>query len=717
MAGASDDSAKMALTPQARTGLAAKVATNAKATLEGAKRLKEPAPQKTVQTPEEQAFQARLQRLGGLGGRIQQMVNQSISSAAQAPTSLEVSPAYVKTLPPTQQEPYREAVGKINQALQSGGAGLSEVLADINTKFNDPMIAETLSKDVASAVSASIAKGVIDPDQININTLMTAGVLKPEDLGDEAEMSKALGSSWLNMTPRQISAAMDRYQAKEAGDVAKLQSQLSDPMLSPMDKEGIRDRLWELGYSGQVARESDVDRLARQVEASGKIMLNGEVRDIEEALSDEGLMNTFEDYLRGDESFKAQFQKANPELAAWLDTNAQGLEQAFATIADTDKKLGEVMEKNNEMFRFEDTSISPTVIQSIFPDWGPGKFYSKELASSNKLWTFLQETKTKDPATAGAIVRTLNALGTSSPDLIQDALEMAMGSPEEFQRLIGGLQNGGTKMSDAVRMAKPIPNLKTASPEDLIDWMFGEDTSVADVESKLADLKAKAPFSAEAAAAYAELAGDVDSNKDGKVDGVAQLGARANRRKVTGGLEGVFNAPVSESADAMRSNIKMDDPLYYALSSVVTGPDDAITGDEMKGLIEGGQMTTDTMKSMYDIKDKIHMDSAALEQLTGALAEHFIATDPEYIQLENKLGLSNLSDPQLPIADSNAKAQFDKLSAAYKEILEIIKDPATPEYAKTAWKSVEKGMYDNMERARALVSAQTAKRDRTRLIR
>lgn len=699
-AGASDDSAKMALTPQARTGLAAKIADNAKSTLEGAKRLREPSPTKAAPTPEEEAFQARLQKLGGLGGRIQQMVNQSIASAAQAPTSIQVSDAYISTLPRNQQQPYQDAVGKINQALTAGGAGLADVLADINTKFNDPMIAETLQKDVATAVASSIAKGVIDPDQININTLMTAGVLKPEDIGSEAELSKALGTSWMSMTPKQLAASMDRYKAKEAGDVAALQRQLNDPMLPPLAKEDIKDRLWELGYSGQVAREADVDRLAKQVEASGKITLNGEVRDIDEALADEGLMSTFGDYLRGDAAFKSKFQKANPELAAWLDKNAEGMGQALQTIEETDKQLGEIMTKNKAMFEFEDTSMDPTVIQAVFPDWAPGKFYSKELASNNKLWNFLQEQKAKDPKMATQLVGVLNTIGKADPDMVADALKMAMESPARFQELITGLETNGDRIAAAARTSTPPPSAKTATVDNIVDWLFGDDMSSGDIQAQLADLSSKAPFDKNAASAYSRLANIFDANRDGKLDDIKDIQPRAAAYQTKGGLDKVLKGSndVSGLVDAASARIKVDNPLMGVLSEYLTGPADTLDPKEMDIILNNIGDDPGMIEDLYtsdfkmDPKARATLDAKAMELARGADEYKVLASiDPKALEILDE-GLTATEGATATAAGSVAAQAGPLVSTAdnaiaaklVKEMESLIGAKTTPAYVKKA---------------------------------
>ena len=709
--GATPDQAKMVLTPQGQQGLAAKITDTAKQTVEGAKRLKAPAAP-TAATPEQQQFQERLGKLGSLGSRIQSLVDTQISDAAQGPASISISDAYLKSLPKDKQTAYTAAVGGLNTLLAAGdSAGITAYLADINTKFSplkgDLDVLGTLQTDVATAVAQSIAKGVIDPDKINIGVLLNSGTMKPEDLGlSESELTKVLGTNWINMTPKQLGTAMNRYNAIQNGDINELHTQLDDPLTPPSAKEDIKDKLWELGYSGRVQRVSDSELLANQVEASGKITFNGEVRDINEFLTDDSLKATFGDYLRGDEAYKAKFAKANPALAAWLDKNEEGMIKALEVVGTTDKALTETKAKNDALFKFETTDMDPAIIEALFPGQKAGTFNAGELSSSNKLWTHLQDLKTAGGASAKEatqIVEALNLLSKTNPEFMKEALAMADKDPASFQKLIMGLEQSPEEIATAARLNTPLkPLTKDTTNEEVIDWLFGPDMSASRVQAQLETLRGQAAFDKGAGEAYRKLAGIFDTNLDGKMDDVSEVYKRATANIGRGGFAAVLagvNQATQDTVSAASAKFKVGGRMMDLLHTYITSPKDALTASEVKQLVTTKGLTPEDLMEMQAAGFK--MGPGASDVITSKLAQFASDSDimkaftkavPNYPTLVNAASLSELIN-EAGRAPTNSRrdailGEMEKQKAQLKELQggleQAIASAETPSYVKVA---------------------------------
>lgn len=537
--GASSSQSKMALTPQARQGLSQKIAQKAKDTLAGSKRLKGPE-QAAKPTQEEIEYTERLKKLGGLGGSIQKMVNDNIEKAAQATTKLEVDETFIKGIKnPLVATAYTSGLESINQALASGGSTL-DVMSTMKNDLMNPSDGSEgmtsgqaasamngLKQDVADMVAGQVAAGTMDPEEVTIDALFDAGIMEPEDLGlSEDELTKGLGSNWVNMTPKQLSKAVDRMNAVKYGESDQLTSMLSDPLVSSAQKEDIKDRLWEMGYSGALQRESDVDTLSKQVEDSGLVEFGGEVRDIDDLLSDQGMETMVKDFVDGDDAYKKQFAKQNPQLAAYLEKNASDLQGSMDLASETETSLNKIRDKNKEAISFggegeTKTELSQEALSAILPGYDKESFTEKGIDLNNPLMGWLKD----NPDSAKEVADVINDLAGIDPDLIKEALTEASGDPKKMQALIEQFQGNSEAVLASARIDTGFKNLDpaTSSTDDYIKLAFGDKMNSGEFSNKLKAAKEAARFDPKAKKIFEAMSEVFDADGDGKIDTPDQI--------------------------------------------------------------------------------------------------------------------------------------------------------------------------------------------------
>lgn len=292
--------------------------------------------EKPTETPTETQQRAMqiaetLNVLGPVKSRVQSLIQDQLQAAQTASASLQLNeqaiaaisdPAKRKeaeeSLKAYMADPSQENLQKVYGAVGAEGT------ADLERFFATPE--GSVQEAFAQAFQVSPTLESLD--------LSASGM-------DTSELAASLGipeSQLKGMTLDQLNQQIDAVEAAELNRTTQLQAQLQDPTLSPAMREAVVKELQQLGATGVIGAEQQVQQIQDMIDSANTVEIMGREMSVEELLSDEGLSSLVAQAATDPEMLKAL--KDDPQyaaLAGWVEEN----QAAMAALSEGYEEKGE----------------------------------------------------------------------------------------------------------------------------------------------------------------------------------------------------------------------------------------------------------------------------------------------------------------------------------------------------------------------------------------
>jgi hypothetical protein len=243
-----------------------------------------------------------------------------------------------------------------------------------------------------------------------------------------------------------------------------------------------------------------------------------------------------------DSEFRKKLEQDEPELAKWMQTHEAALKEAALQLEggftqfDTIQKENQAVVDNLAVVLGGDSAAAQDLLKSLFPDFKPGMMASKlDTSGTPGLQALL------DPAGAGfenpqVLVSQLKQISGLSPEAAAHLMRM---TPEEMRGIGVGDPDSDTfqRWTQYVQDWKGLQSLNPEDPESVVDYLFGEQESLASVQKRFEREMAAAKITGKPSPWLEKAQGILDSDGNGKIDGGAQMIAGA--KKSLGGGSGI----------------------------------------------------------------------------------------------------------------------------------------------------------------------------------
>ena len=125
-----------------------------------------------------------------------------------------------------------------------------------------------------------------------------------------------------NMSVSEFMGKMNDWRQKTMTRTSQLQSDATNPLLGPAERQEARMQLRGAGATGLRSAEESVADLKDQIKTAEKVSFNGQDISVENLLKDDSLSGIVKGYLLDPNSPESQKLKQNePGLAQWIEAN------------------------------------------------------------------------------------------------------------------------------------------------------------------------------------------------------------------------------------------------------------------------------------------------------------------------------------------------------------------------------------------------------------
>lgn len=497
----------------------------------------------TAAQADKQAEAKRMEtQFGDLGHRVQTLVDRYLTPAA-APSTPPVDPSTgapaVGMAPAPTTAPVLGILGDISkltpeqqaamQAIASSG-GTPQTIADAKRAGIPDPFAYITNKDQVAAAMGGVAAG-LTPDKIMLDEKTIA------DLGQTPEqLAASLGvpvEQLAGMSLEQMQRQMETRLTAEFNSVRDAATRAIDPALGPNERAAARAELKQLGAAGVYATEADMHRLEQSIDSADEITFAGKSMSVAEVLDDEFMTGLVKNYVDSpaDSDARKRLREDSPQLAAWIDQNESALREASLQLEGAATVYQEIQDSvtktTQDITTFTGNQVTPEVASQLLELLVPGST-SGYLTEAVDLTQFPglaalsdEAAITKagmDPAT---FQKNFAAIANVSPEA---AAALAKLSPAELQALGAGTRDDPKFQNYVTYVQKweQFEELDANDPEQMMDYIFGPDSSVASIEKMWATEVAKARLGAPSAW-FKEASRVLDTDHDGVIDDASAL--------------------------------------------------------------------------------------------------------------------------------------------------------------------------------------------------
>lgn len=334
MTGASQQAAKMAGTPQQLQ--AALQQSTEQPTLQTALRQKQYGREVTGAEAGAMTKSADMQKLGGLGDRVTNMIQgefkKPVATDVDLSNDLDILREELKKDPTGKSQAAMDAMLRIVQS----GQNLDDV-----TK---------LIPEAATAIANVAAKSIRDP-----KTVKAAEFLP--DLGyDENSLAELLG-----VTPEELREysvedlqnKVNQVASQEFTKTQQLQQQAASSLVGAAERSLAREAARELSAVGVRASEADMQRLANEISTAEQVTLFGQTRSITDWLADDNVSAMIKDVVESPEGspLRKSMEAEAPGLYQFITRNETILKEAAAALGKGTAEFQDIQAFNKEQFK------------------------------------------------------------------------------------------------------------------------------------------------------------------------------------------------------------------------------------------------------------------------------------------------------------------------------------------------------------------------------
>ncbi len=566
-------------------------------------------------------FSEKMQTFGSLGERVENMVTGAFSGVTGTGETKNLAEGYTFDIGSVQEFINPNAKTQdIEKALQDFNALMVNATPqdafnhfakpEIQGLFKNPsagimeMVKAAYKTDANSLhgiVANLVSDNIIDPDQVNFQSLIDTGFVSFDDngviseLGVTAEdLEEILGPQWKTMTPEQIGEEVEADRIDLLNNERKIREQLSDPNLPAQNRLALLDELKRMGAIGAVQAEQEAQEAQIEAADAGKIMVGGEIQDVNELLQDEEIRGDVMNYLTDPESSTNKaWREMNPEFATWLDREFESLKGNREAL---EKGLNDFtsIQRSNESFFNENLSSQGGRLDSdlmeLFGFQGSGFQSTQSKTSDNPVYQMLSDLNSPE-----VTKRATDILNDLPEDQMEDLRNIT--DPNEIANLRKTLEMSPDKIPEFMDLLEIRKNWKSigegAGIDSMVDVVFGgksggrELNNAGDVRELMASLYTKAQFGDKRAEAQRNLLASVfDSDGDGHLDhsskvraAIDQLVAEEGNLSSLIGTGGVGDR-LSEFRNLRDEEFQGEEESLYNKLKGSIGADDTIISNE-----------------------------------------------------------------------------------------------------------------------------------------
>jgi hypothetical protein len=345
MTGADAQAAKMAGTPQ-QVGAALKQASEP-VTLETALRRKQYTREATAAEASGIQKSADMQKLGGLGDRVTNMVKAEYQKPVGAEVDLSNDLDIIKKDPKSQ-----EAMDAMLRIAQSGQS-LDKVAE--------------LVPEAAAAIGDIAKKAIRNPDEVKANEFLP-------DLGyDPASLANLLG-----VTPEEVQGysltdlqnKINQVTSQEFTKSQQLEKQSVSPTTGIAERGLAREAGRELATTGVRASEADMQRLADEVSTANQVSFMGQSKPVTDWLADDEISAMVKEVVESpaNSPLRKQMQMESPDFYNFITNNETALKDAASKLDTSTSQFKQIQDTNKKIVSDRLPGLSPELQARFVPE-------------------------------------------------------------------------------------------------------------------------------------------------------------------------------------------------------------------------------------------------------------------------------------------------------------------------------------------------------------
>jgi hypothetical protein len=621
--------------------------------------------QLTPEQKEAQKLAESLEGLGSLDNLVQKATEEAFADVTYT-ADLQLVEEQMESLlpegaPPKAAEEIKGAFNTYNEMLQDPEQGIAAANAYLvslqegeNPLINPEVKTETIlmsivnsvdtdPKTAAALTASAIAEGVVDVDGLTMDFLEEQGLINfPESDDDEIpefgmsknQMMGILGDSMGELTVEEIGNIIENKVLSDIHQTENLQKTISDPNVSPVLREALQGQLAQIEASGMAAIEQDADDAAAQVMAAGSVLFGGEVRELNDLLSDDGIVSMVDDFLMLDEEDRANSDmfKDNPAFANTMTTVFQNALDAGQDFEEAVGELKAINDENDANTKKEKENMPVNPINGeILKLFGKdGKGLVAEIPEANAFWDEAQN--------SNAIMQSMNQWPSETIAEFGTWMEANAGVDGAYDEMLEILKDPESSKAfmDVANIDETLKGIHKDDPNanqllmntlfgfadgGVIGAGFGENqfTSIPTPPGAAGYLD-KLKFDAmgggrEQRESYEKFKDVLDANGDGVQDSPEQLKKNIAKFMKGGGMEDMMASATSLSSardSAQKEVNSTSDAPFPGGESSISVRNDLLSN----GLMKGGKLDVDALIKWASGQNK---NSKYLESIIAAI--------------------------------------------------------------------------------------------------
>jgi len=577
------------------------------------------------------AFSEKMSTFGSLGTRVENMVTGAFSGVTAEgdlknlakDVGFEIGDVEGLMADGTNEADMTQLLSDFSDIGRSDADAAFKLLVDNQSKFKNPssgimsFVDAAYKKDpdaMHRTVAKLVADDIIDPDQVNFESLINSGFVNVGEDGVIAELGvstdelqEILGDEWMSLTPDEIGEEVEAKRGEVLDNKAKIEEQLSDPDLPAQTRVALLDEMKRMGAIGAVEYEQRAVEAQQEAASSGQILIGGEVQDVAELLKDENIKTDVMNFLSDPESEEnKEWARLNPEFADWLGRELESLNITKDTL---ESNIGnfEGIQKHNE--DFVDSNLSSrggrvsTDIMNILGYGDQGFELENYGAGDDPIYNMLSGLGT-GPQTQQAVA-IMNGIPKSQ-------LTQLKGLPPEKLKNLLTNPNKMQEFATIAKMKDEWSNVKNSNNVDsMADMILGGGrggrslTNSGGVKSRMAQLmvQSKLGGNPEVARQYELMKTLFDADGNGHIDDAGSVKTKIDELLgKEGDLEDMVNNQLSGRISDFRNmgDTGYGSNMWNHIKDRVGSGDTTIDDNDLNVL--AGRLDINTMEQLKDPK-------------------------------------------------------------------------------------------------------------------
>lgn len=457
--------------------------------------------QNSQATGQEQGLQQKsqsLQSLGGLGDRVEDLIqSQAASSANTSLTATQLNSSGQQaantnsSAAPATTTPAGTLTGLPTDPTQLANlqTAASQYLSDPTNMQALLAINTALGRDPSTVVSPAeieqlfpnlsgtgAASSIAQAGQSQFgSTLTTQDLITKGNLGyDLPTLSGLLNvpqDQLATMTVPQLQQAIASEQQAEFTRSQQSDTQAQSLQLGAAQRQSARQQGEQLSASGVRASEADMQKLTTSIQNADQVQFGGQQYSVEDLLGDGKISGIISDYMNAapETSIRTDLEKTEPGLVQFIQNNQNVLQQAVQQMQTGATQFGTIQTQNAALSQVQpNLSIPDSVMQAAIPNWGK---LSATAVDPNSV-PLLAYTKSLDPTQQQNAVAAMTSLG-QDPAVAQ---QLAGLSRDQLQKLELGLGTNSPEIQAFTQnqaLVKQIQSTSPNDPDDVINLFTG----------------------------------------------------------------------------------------------------------------------------------------------------------------------------------------------------------------------------------------------------